>query len=242
MNYSNLELASVHTDVLYVHNRSDRLLRINEPDPDGPAPRFFLFRTLSGNVWRARYDLPGDISHELEKLAGEEPVAEEQNGLREPPYHLPRYLELLERRTPDDSLEVDSGPASYLPELHPPMGTHAATVTITAENAALLEPHFPYTREMHAEHAPVVARVVDGIAVAVCSSARITARAAEAGVHTVEAYRGRGYGVEVVRGWAEAVRASGRLPLYSTSWDNTASQAVAGKLGAVLYGVDFSIT
>ena len=37
------------------------------------------------------------------------------------------------------------------------------------------------------------------------------------------------------------VRAMGRLPLYSTSWGNTASQAVARRLGAVQYAVDLSI-
>ena len=44
----------------------------------------------------------------------------------------------------------------------------------------------------------------------------------------------------VVAAWAAAVRASGRLPLYSTSWDNVASQGVARKLGLVLYGADLS--
>jgi hypothetical protein len=34
----------------------------------------------------------------------------------------------------------------------------------------------------------------------------------------------------------------GRRPLYSTSWANTASQAVAAKLGAIQYAVEFSIT
>ncbi|MGH2617528.1 MAG: GNAT family N-acetyltransferase, partial [Thermomicrobiales bacterium] len=41
--------------------------------------------------------------------------------------------------------------------------------------------------------------------------------------------------------WAQAVRQEGRIPLYSTSWENLASQAVARKLGLVLYGVDLDI-
>ncbi|HZS91689.1 MAG TPA: GNAT family N-acetyltransferase, partial [Chloroflexota bacterium] len=45
----------------------------------------------------------------------------------------------------------------------------------------------------------------------------------------------------VVAGWARAIRASGRIPLYSTSWDNHASQAVARKLGLVQYGTDLSL-
>jgi hypothetical protein len=37
------------------------------------------------------------------------------------------------------------------------------------------------------------------------------------------------------------MRASGRIPLYSTSWTNTASLAVARKLGLVAYANTWSI-
>ena len=84
--------------------------------------------------------------------------------------------------------------------------------------------------------------VADGVAVTACSSVRLTPQAAEAGLYTHADYRGRGYAADTVRCWAEAVRASGRIPLYSTSWENLASQAIARKLGAIQYGVDFSIT
>jgi RimJ/RimL family protein N-acetyltransferase len=134
--------------------------------------------------------------------------------------------------------DIDAGPAYYLPELDPPTDV----VTITPENATLLQRYYPYTLSSLAERAPIVVLVVEGAATTACYSARITAQVAEAGVHTVEAYRGRGYATEVVRGWAAEVRASGLLPLYSTSWENGASQAVAAKLGAVRYAVDFSRT
>jgi RimJ/RimL family protein N-acetyltransferase len=226
----------MHADALYVHAENNRLVRVNEPDPEDPAPRFFLFRTTSGNIWRTRYDLPPTLAAKLDTLAASEPVISNPLGLREPPYHLAEYTELLNQDAPISG--TYAGPAYYLPELDPP---HVA-VTITPENLSLLEAHYPYTKKMYRELAPVVALVVDGLAVAVCSSVRTTAEVAEAGVHTVGAYRGRGYAVEVVRGWAAAVRATGRLPLYSTWWENKASQAVAVSLDAVLYGVDFSIT
>ena len=238
MNYSHLELAQMQAGALYVHDANNRLLRVNEPDPDGPAPRFFMVRTMSGNLWRTRYDLPADLTTELESLAADEPVVGDLTKLREPPYHLAEYTELLKQHAPLNSMDIDAGPAYYLPKLRPAMGT----VTITPANETLLEAYYPYTRSRHAELAPVVVRVVDGVAVAVCCSARITARVAEAGVHTVEPYRGRGYAADIVRGWAAGIRATGRLPLYSTSWENVASQAVAAKLGAVPYGADFSIT
>ncbi|HEX8598122.1 MAG TPA: GNAT family protein [Chloroflexia bacterium] len=226
----------MHADALYVHDENNRLVRVNEPDPDDPAPRFFLFRTTSGNIWRTRCDLPAALTAELNTLAASEPVVPDALELREPPYRLADYTELLKQHAPVSS--TYAGPAYYLPELGPPAGT----VTIADANLSLLEAHYPYTKKMHAQLAPVVVRVVGGVAVAVCSSARRTAQVAEAGVHTVEAYRGRGYAAEIVRGWAAGARATRRLPLYSTWWENKASQAVAARLGAVLYGVDFSIT
>jgi RimJ/RimL family protein N-acetyltransferase len=230
---SDLDLALMQVEALYVHDAVGRLLRINEPDPDGPATRFFLARTAAGNIWRTRYDLPADLAAGLERLAADEPVV---TDLQKPLRHLDEYTELLRQHAP--LTDTDAGPAYYLPELGPSTGT----VTITPENATLLQRYYPYTLSSLAERAPIVVLVGEGAAVAACYSARITAQVAEAGVHTVEAYRGRGYATEVVRGWAAEVRASRRLPLYSTSWENRASQAVAAKLGAVQYAVDLSLT
>ncbi len=84
--------------------------------------------------------------------------------------------------------------------------------------------------------------IEDSVAVSLCFSARLTARAAEAGVETVGVYRGRGYAATVVTAWACAVHATGRIPLYSTSWENLASQAVARKLRLIQYGVDLSLS
>jgi hypothetical protein len=232
MIYRDLELAQMQVEALFVHDTDGRLLRVNEPDPGEPAPRFFLARTATGNLWRTRADLPADLSASLARLAADEPIAAD---LREPPAHMAEYTALLEQHAPVGHTEA--GPAYYLPELDPA----DRAVIITPENAGLVEVHFPYTRTNYAALAPVAVCVDDGVAVAVCFSARITPQVAEAGVFTVQAYRGRGYAADTVRGWAAAVRALGRLPLYSTSWSNTASQAVARRLGAVQYGVDLSI-
>ena len=41
--------------------------------------------------------------------------------------------------------------------------------------------------------------------------------------------------------YANAVRAIGCVPLYSTSWENQASRAVAAKLGLLRYAATLSI-
>ena len=88
---------------------------------------------------------------------------------------------------------------------------------------------------------PVAAAVVDGSAVSICYCARLSPLAAEAGVETLDAMRGRGYATAAVTAWATAMRGRGLLPLYGTSWENVASQRVAEKVGAVCYGEDWEI-
>ena len=41
--------------------------------------------------------------------------------------------------------------------------------------------------------------------------------------------------------WARAIQDSGRLALYSTWWENSASLSVARKLGGRFYGEDFHL-
>jgi RimJ/RimL family protein N-acetyltransferase len=88
---------------------------------------------------------------------------------------------------------------------------------------------------------PFLALVEEGRAVSVCRSVRIIPAAHEAGVETLPDFRGKGYAQDVVAGWARVVQSLGAIPLYSTSWENTASQAVAKKLHLVPYGADFHV-
>ena len=80
-----------------------------------------------------------------------------------------------------------------------------------------------------------------GTRVSVCFCARRSDAAAEAGLETAAKFRGRGLGPQVAATWALAVRASGRIPLYSASWANAASLSVARKLGLVAYASGWSL-
>jgi hypothetical protein len=230
--YTGLDLLRMQIDALYTHDAKGRLLSINEHNAFDPAPRFFLGCTAHGNLWRIRYDIPADLAAELERLAAAEPLLADG----EPPRYRDQYADLLKQHAPVSAIEA--GPAYILPDLDP----STSAVIITPQNANVLEANYPYTLSTLKERSPVTVMVADGVAVAACYCARITSQVAEAGVHTEETHRGQGYAEEIVRAWTGAVRVSGRLPLYSTSWDNTASQRVAAKLGAVQYAEDFSIT
>ena len=157
--------------------------------------------------------------------------------LRQPPLCYAALKALLEQYGPPGS--EWRGPAYYFPANLP---RSANSVLISEANIQLLQrqPNFSWFT-IPSDTQPCVATVEDGQAVAICFSSRTSQHAAEAGVETLEAFRRRGYATAAVAGWAAAVRELGRIPLYSTSWDNLASQGVARRLGLVCYGEDVSL-
>ena len=112
---------------------------------------------------------------------------------------------------------------------------------IETHNLDLLRTHFPdEVRDFEARR-PIYAVVEDGVAVAICFSSRDFGPGTPAGVFTVDAHRGRGHARRVAAAWAAEVARLGSIPLYGTTWDNAASQAIAARLGAVMLGSDFWI-
>ena len=216
----------LHLRTLFVLDDSGRIAATREPGPN-PPPVFCLVRGAATCVWAVRADVPDDIAAEFDALARDElPVAD----LREPPAHAESYASLLGGR-------VSSGPALSFPGALPDPGD-----VVFVDDLGPLERHFRgWVAEEIPGSSPVVAVLEDGHAVSVCCCARRSEVAAEAGLETTEAFRGRGLGPRVSAAWALAIRASGRTPLYSTSWDNHASLAVARKLRLDAYASDWSI-
>ncbi len=231
---SDIDLTKLHAATAFHLDASGRMLSINEVAPDQPAPRLFLGRTQAGNIWLFRHDLPDSLIRDLERLLHAEPVA---TDLSRRPSVLPGVINVLNVHASVQSTSL--GPTWRFPDqLEPPIGV----VAITSLNVGALRRNYPFTAAHIEDLQPCMAVIQDGDAVSVCFSARNAPEAAAAGVDTVEAFRGRGYAPAVVTAWGIAVRESNRVPLYSTSWDNLASRAVARKLGLVLYGADLSIT
>jgi hypothetical protein len=232
---SPFDLMETHAATLFAYREDGRLEYVREPGDPFPPPRFFMGRTLQGNVWHFRHDLPDETTHVLERLCRSEPVPER---LTLPPYGAAAIRDALQAHAP--ITREERGPAYRIPEVSTPTGV----LRITKENGHLLQRGFPgLLRRILAgvDVGPVVCVVARGTAVSTCFCARLSPLAAEAGVETLNAMRGRGYATAAVSGWAAAVRERGLLPLYSTTWDNSASQRIAHKLGMTLYGEDWSI-
>ena len=219
-------------NALFIHDARGRMVERNALG-GGRAPRFFLGRTPDGNRWRFRDDLADDLVVRLEALCADEPVAED---LRTPPRHDARYRAILAGHALLE--ETFAGPAYRFPPDLPPASAEVAR--LTAESAHLLRGNDlePWLEDI-GQSEPLVALVQEGRAVSICGSVRITPEAHEAGVEASVGARGRGFAVAVVAAWARAVRELGAEPLYSASWENTASQAVARKLGLIPYASDY---
>jgi RimJ/RimL family protein N-acetyltransferase len=134
---------------------------------------------------------------------------------------------------------TELGPAYSFPAHLPPT---TGTIRVTEANAELLTQNLAAWIPDVRLSQPMFAVACDGHAAAVCCSVRQTGEAYEAGVETAIAYRGHGYAAHAVAAWARAVRELGRVPLYSTSWRNAASRALARKLALIQFGSDLHIT
>lgn len=232
---TDLELINIHVRALFSHDTESRLLFVNEPDNTvPPAPRLFLGRTRTGNIWRFRADLPDKLCKELDALCADEPPVNAE--FNESPRHLETFVRLLESDAPVQ--DVENGLAYRFIKYEMPS---SRLMTVTEDNPETLQGGFEKLIEELPAWQPFVALVKENRAVSVCRSVRITSEAHEAGVETLPEFRGNGYAKDVVSEWARLVRKIGAIPLYSTSWENKASQAAARKLDLKCYGVTFNI-
>jgi GNAT superfamily N-acetyltransferase len=217
---------------LFTHDKDNMLRNINEFKGTA-APRLFYGRTVEGSVLRFRYDLPDIIKEGINKIIAEEPIHE---YLPNSPMCLEKLKEVLQQHA--EIQYIWEGPAYELPNK---LISSIDIIRVTETNADILKnsfqsliPRVPYSE-------PCFIKVVRGNVAAVAFSSRVSEGACEVGIETLPSFRGKGYAVELVEAWAAKVREIGKIPLYSTAWNNKASQAVARKLKAIFYGVDLSI-
>ena len=230
------ELMRIRADTLFTHDDRGRMLCSNEPREAERrfAPRLFLGHTPAGHVLRLSATVPDDVARQLSAIiATLPPVAD----VLFPSSLLTAVRETLARHA---AITAEGGGPAYRfpPTITPPAGA----VPLTDANRALVRETNPWLYHELADWRPCYAVVRGGTAVSVCFSARMGTVAAEAGVETLPAFRGRGYAGAVTAAWGAAIRASGRIPLYSTAWENRASQSAARRAGLIMFGADWTLT
>lgn len=223
--YNHLELMSIQAGVLYIYDHAGRITRINEPT-NQPAPRFFWGQTVAGRIVRFRSDVPNHVVHDILQFMDQGDSTEQ----------LANVIRTLEKDREIRGLWM--GPAFTF---HETVKGYTGATLVTEDNKYCLEPGFPTLLSELKFREPCFMVTENNMAVSVCFSARSSDKAAEAGVETLNDYRGKGYAMRVTSSWAQAIRQSQRIPLYSTSWDNYSSLSIARRLRLHQYGMDISI-
>lgn len=222
---------NAHVDTLFVLDDAGRLQTVNEPPYSAPAPYVFIGVTEEGVVWRFRDKINDHLCARLQAVGVPfQPLSEHTDV---------RVVAAIREILKNEGLRVGtvwSGPAYYLAKR--PRASPVSTVTVDGSNSRLLMKHFLHVVPELPYNWPCIAVVRDGDAVSVCRTVRRSAGGAEAGVQTADSYRDRGHAAQAASRWALIVWDSGVVPLYSTSWDNIASQRLATTIGFVQYGVD----
>jgi hypothetical protein len=229
-----LDLLRQHVSVLFTIGDDGRMEALNEPDGD-PPPRLFLARGRRTHLILFRGDVAPGSADACRSIADDVPPWRGEPSM---PSMFDPFRLAIGRDAPIASEAM--GPAYRFGE-RVQLPVDPEVMLIDEGSAHLLERHFPYTRSVLAWRTPVVGVVKDGRVVSACFSARKTSSASEAGVATEEPYRGQGLASLAVAAWCDAVERAGMQPLYSTSWDNVASRAVARRLHLVAYAETLSI-
>ena len=203
-----------------------RIRCTREPTPQ-PGPAFALVRGVKECAWAVSAAVPTELKDQFDALARDEPLV---SDFARPPRHAQAYLALLGGK-------ADSGPVFTFP----PTLVHSGDVAIVTDIAELNKHFRGWTADEIPDRSPIVGIIVDGEVVSVCFCARRSDIAAEAGVETAPEFRGKGLAAQVTTAWARLIQQSGRLPLYSTSWDNRSSLAVARRLQLSMCASDWSL-
>ena len=219
--------AQLQLETLFLRDTGGQILSTREPQPTS-GPAFVLIRSRDEVAWATHASLPDHQATVIAEFACREtPVAEWDA----PPIYADRYRSIIGGK-------VEGGPAFYFPS-----SLVGGSDVVEVNDESVLQMHFKgwVAGEIEAGAAPMMAVYADASPASLCFCARRSDVAAEAGVETALAFRRRGYAGRVVSAWAGAVRASGRVPLYSTSWTNLPSRALAAKLRLQQYAVVFSV-
>lgn len=219
-----LKLMDLHLGVLFQQNMSQQLMVINEP-PFNDAPLLFIGSTKEGIIQRYSYKVDDLVKQRFKNI-----VLYQKDDL---------IAGLVNQLSTRYGLhEFVMGPTYVFPKI---TDFTDEVILVTEENKEILkeDEHFAYVDFKIKQ--PCVVMMKNDKIIALCCSARQSNEAAEASVYTLEQYRSKGYGATVTKAWAYYVQQLKKTALYSTTWDNFASQGIARTLGLKQYGVTLAM-
>ena len=235
---TDLELLEIEIETLWVTDRRRRLIKSRGWN-GRTAPHLVIAASKHGQTAAIGGELTDGLATELEAAVSDGGPSPDPAI---PPASIARCKQLVK-----DSLgrvELSAGPCYVVP----PTTAFESAAEIQRSDGAHTEAlcsNSPARANWSAEEwhllldgsfGPWAVATIGGQVIAMCHSARLADRGAEAGVWTDPDFRGQGHAAAVTVAWASLLASSGRHPFYSTSADNPSSQRVAASLGLHLIG------
>jgi hypothetical protein len=224
------QLIEIEIATLWKRDARGRLTRDAERH-GRPAPHFVIAVANDGQRVAIGSDVPDALAVQLRAAIDESSHSSDSST---PPAALAKCRQLLEPVA--GSLELSSGPSYWIP-----LATrYASEAVIVRSDGRGIEPlrRLPpdgwrpdeWRDLIDGALGPWAAAVEGDQVVALCHSARLTDRGAEAGVWTAPGHRGKGLAAAVTAAWSALFDRDERHLFYSTSADNASSQNVALRL------------
>ncbi len=228
---TDLELLEIEIDTLWLKDDRGRLVKGGDAEARS-APHLVIGACRDGRIVAIGSEVPEELASDLRTvIASEAPQSDPALA----PVSLVRCEHLLKASL--GPAEVSSGP-SYLIPRSIAYTSFADIQRSDSEDIDALQgknPQLTWTTDewrqlLDGDLGPWAVATIDGKVIAVGHCARLTERAAEAGVWTDPGFRGQGHAAAVTAAWASLLVPSGRRLFYSTSATNLSSQRVSALL------------
>lgn len=213
-----LALIRIHLALECVGVAADNLLfRIPCANPD-TLHRVYVARHDQGDTLFFRADLSEAVRKKLLRL----PIADFFEDS-------PRVAAVLGEESPCEEIHI--GKSYLFPDTLTP-AQYPGVVPLSQLDPEIIR---RYDAAMDVGQREIFGFLADGLLVSTCESARENDTAGEAWVRTLEGYRRRGYARLVTAAWGHSLQRRGKIPFYSHTRNNFASQGVAQSLGLIQY-------
>lgn len=228
---TDFELLEIEIETLWATDHRGRLVKSRGWN-GRTAPHLVIAVSNDGQIAAIGSDVPDGVAVGLQAAVADGSPSPPAT----PPASIARCEQLL--KNPVGLVELSAGP-SYVIPLATAFESGAEIQRSDGESTEALRNHVAKRADWSAEEwnllldgffGPWAVATIGDRIIAICHTARLTDRGAEAGVWTDPEFRGQGHAATVTAAWASLLAPSGRHLFYSTSATNLSSQRVAARL------------